>query len=444
MSILLLITLGSASVIAGRWIFGRWFNPLSLYTTIWTGSLSLFELRLLRYYDLEPETWVIIADAWLSFALGCITLVAASYAIGKNGRRDVPSVLQADGIDKECRTIESALWLLNVISFLVVLQHWYIVLEKFGSIQNVIVFGNILYSYRVSEGLPGTIPYLDALALTGSLLAGVYTALTKKFRVVAMLPPAITVLSEIASMGRAKILIAALLFFTGYFHGKRRFHTSNAIVERSRIRRALPILAATLLLVVGAEFVRSNRGAVESLPAATQTLKNIRGFAFITPSIYLYLTVHHGVFNQYLKRDEEHTPWGSNTFAPLYRLISKFGFDTFVPDYMRFYATPVGSNTGSYLKELHADFGLPGIFIFPYLLGLLSALFWYKFEERRRYVDLAVLAHLLLIVMMSFFINVTRAGHWVASLIATILVCYVIDRRARVKEIVRVSKAATI
>jgi oligosaccharide repeat unit polymerase len=431
MTILIIIYLGGLTLLFGRWMFGYWFTPFNLYTAIWTISLSLFELRLIVYYPLEAETWIMIVDAWLSFSLGCLIFGAYRYVSVKNIQPTGNGLSQPGPTENEIGILKTTIIVFSIIAALVVLQYWYVVVKKAGSVMNVFLLANTLYSYRVSEGLPGTIPYLDSLALTGSLLSGVYLAFRRRFHIITLFCPIIIIFDEIASMGRAKILTAAILFFAGYFLGRTRCVNAEIIEKTGSLRRIIPIVFAALVLVSGAEFIRSTRGAVESLPAATTSLNKIRNNAFITPSIYMYLTSHHGVFNQYLKHDEEHTPWGSNTFAPLYRFLSKFGFDTYVPNYMPFYTTPVGSNTGTYLREIHADFGLSGIFIFPFLLGCLSTLYWYRFIDRGRYIDLAILAHLLLVVTMSFFINVMRAGHWVASLIFTLLICYYIETRKK-------------
>jgi len=243
------------------------------------------------------------------------------------------------------------------------------------------------------------------------------------------LPLVIVVLLEIAAMGRARIIFAAILFYGGYATstGEKRRRTS--LRRRHWIRQAIPLLAGAAILIVGAELVRSSRAAVENLPSTTPALQKLRSSTFITPSIYLYLTVDHGVFNQYLKRDDEHTPWGSNTLAPLYRFASKFGFDTEVPVYQRVYNTPVGANTGSYLRELHADFGLPGVFIFPYVLGLGVTSVWFRFRQKKRYVDLMFLTYLLLVVMFSLFYPATRAGDWFIGLMVGCAIGYFLDWR---------------
>ncbi len=431
MSIVLVLVFGVVLGLLGRAVFGRFANPIGLYAVVWTVSLVLFEARLIRYYDLEPETWLIILGSWCAYTLGAVSVAAARYAGGK------PTALvplrsartNFSDLSHDLKLMERLLWVLNVIALLVVLQHWGVAVKKFGSVFNVILLGNIVYSERVSEGLPGTLPYLDAFAMTGTILGGVYTGLSRKFKIVTLVPLMALVCIDVLNMGRLKILFGAVFYFGAYAITRQTFGVSIQERGRGLLRRLVPILVVIALVVGGAEFVRSVRGSIESLPAATATLQKIRGSSIITPSVYLYLTVDHGVLNQYLRRDEEHTPWGSNTFAPVYRVLSKFGFDTNLPVYQRFYFTPVGSNTGTYLRELHADFGLPGVFLVPFLLGCGITALWYRVTRSGSYIDIVLFVHGLLAVMLSFFIVVTRAGDWWISLFVGLVVAHLFDRR---------------
>lgn len=414
----------------GRIVFGRWYNHVALYFSIWGISLLLFEARLINYYPLQPETWLVILAGSLAFLLGAVTPASTRWASGSDGPSPQP-VLQTDSLvlnrDGE-RFLLVSLWIANIISFCAAMQHWYIVIKTFGSVTNALVMGNLLYSYRVSEGLPGSIPYLHSLAMTGAVLGGMYTAVKGTLKFVAIVPMIVMVLIETANMGRANMVIAAALFLGGYAMLRVRMPRRVTVVRFGKLKRVLAISVAVLVLGVGAESVRIARGSHEALPFATQTLNKFQGASFLTPSIYLYLTVHFGVLNQYLRQDVEHTPWGSNTFAPLYRILAKVGFNTPATWYQRFYKTPVGANTGSYLRELHADFGVLGILTVPYLIGLFSSIAWYRFLTHGRYLALIVAAYLGALVAMSIFVIGTRSGELLLSFLPSALVGVRLDR----------------
>ncbi len=425
----LILISGIIFILLGRWIFGKWFNHVSLYAGIWSGSLALFELRLINYYPLESETWIIILTGWLAFLLGSVTVVIAKLALGKS---DINSLSQlavtTNLIEREQHLLEKILWVLNIITLFAALHSWYLLINKFGSISGVFVYGSLLYSFRVSEGLPGSIPYISSLSLTATLLAGVYTTLVGRVKLIAILPIFIVVIIDLSSMGRALMVMAAILFCTGYFlmpHPKRMLQIKTSV---SKYKRFVSVLVAIALLIGGGELVRSTRHVNEDFQAANRTLQQLQGASFITPSIYLYLTVHHGVLNQYLKQNSEHAPVGSNTFASVFRILEKFGFNTHVNTYQIPYNTPIGANTGTYLRELHADFGLIGILVIPYLIGLSMSFLWYRLREKKKYVDLALMGYLQVVVGMSLFYIATRAGYLLVYLIGSLVMGMILDR----------------
>jgi len=433
MSIIIITVIGIGLVYSGRLVFGAWVNPVSLYTGLWSISLILFELRLIQYFDLETETWAIIIGAGMAYCIGCFCVVGARYAFLKPtmfdnvGNWSIQKIVSGD----ELRLLNMTLWILNIIGMIAVVQYWYVGMKLYGSLQNIFIFGNIIYSKRIAVGMPGTIPYIDATAMAGAVLAGAYTALTRRLRIVAILPILIIVLVDIVNMGRAKMFFGTILYFCSYVACKDTRKKAAVKNIRYSLNKIIPVIITAAILWGGAEFVRSTRITNETVPGATQALGKFSGSYFITPSIYLYLTVHPGVFNQFLIRDDEHTPWGSNTFAPAYHILSKFGFETPSSVYQRFYPTPAGANTGTYLRDLYADFGLPGLFLFPFILGIIATALWYRYLKTRYYVDLMMLAHILVIVLMSLFYMATRAGDWFVGLIIGLVVGSLVDKKIR-------------
>lgn len=324
---------------------------------------------------------------------------------------------------------------LTLVAFLAVLQHWSVLLNKFGSITSVLVSGNLIYRMRTSEQLPGMVPYLDSFGLAASFFAGVYSARTGKIRLLALLPLLIVILEDIAQVGRAKILNAGILFFSGFFLARVPYQNEMKIAGAGKGRRLLNLVIVVALLLSAAEFIRSFRRTYEGLYGASQQLSKLEGAAFITPSIYMYMSSHPGVFSAYWKAGGEHPFPGSNTFAPVYRILAKFGIGEDVPDYQKFYTIPIATNTATYLRELHADFGYAGILVAPFLLGLLSTYLWLRIKTHNRFVTVAVLAHVYVVVAFTYLYQATRAGYWVMTLLISIGVGAVLDRIVRQPEL---------
>jgi oligosaccharide repeat unit polymerase len=124
----------------------------------------------------------------------------------------------------------------------------------------------------------------------------------------------------------------------------------------------------------------------------------------------------------------EGTPPGGNTFAPLYRLLSKLDVVEPVKEYEKFYFVPMGTNTGSYLRELYADWGLAGTLSIVYLLGAICSIVYEAYQRKRSLVLLATLAHLNVLVFFTFALQTTRWTYWLISLVASILAGTIVDR----------------
>jgi oligosaccharide repeat unit polymerase len=429
--ILLVMIIGLFGLFAGRAAFRQWFNHVSLYSGIWGLSLMLYDLHLINYYKMETETWIIILGGWILFIIGSLTVVFARNAIGADEERRGPStgINQVVALDDERRILEIALWILIFISLVAALHTWYVLIQMFGSVTDVLLRGAFLYKIRVSEGIKGSIPYFKFLCLPATLLAGVYTAKIGKLKIVAILPIVISIIVDLSSMGRAMMIMAAILFTTGYFLTKKENENADNSTKIISLKKLSMFVMALVLLFAGSELVRSTRHVNENVVGAKRTLQRLEGASFITPSIYLYITGHHAVLNQYLKDESVEKFPAANTFAPFFRLLAKFGFDTEVESYQKFFRIPVTANTGTYLRELHSDFGITGILFGPYVIGILCSYFWFRYRRSKSYVSLVILSYMQVMVAMSLFYLVTIAGYLLVYLIIGLCIAVFIDYR---------------
>ncbi len=429
------LTLGLGGIVFGRICFQRWFNHLSLYSLIWGAGLALFELRLMNYHPITAEAWLIFGYAWIAFSIGSIALPLVRRAIAFDIEDQPETYILPQASPREKRVLMLTIFVLTFIAILAVLQHWSVLLNKFGSIPNVLISGNLIYRMRTSEQLPGMVPYLDSFGLAAAFFAGVYSARIGKIKLLTLLPLFIVILEDVAQVGRAKILNAGILFFSGYFLTRLPYQKGASIGNTGRGRRLLNLVIVVALLLSAAEFIRSFRRTYEGLYGVSQQLSKLEGAAFITPSIYMYMSSHPGVFSAYWKAGGEHPFPGSNTFAPVYRILAKFGIGEDVPDYQKFYTIPIATNTATYLRELHADFGYAGILIAPFLLGLLSTYLWQRIKTYNRFVAIAILAHIYVVVAFTYLYQATRAGYWVMTLLISTGVGAFLDRLVRKPEL---------
>ncbi len=424
---LLILICGLLGVLVSRMLLGRWFNHLAMYSFIWGVGMAAYAMRLISYKPMADEVWLLIGYGWAAFAAGACLIPLGRAALGVISSERVEAVpLSVARLEQ--RLLAASIVVLSLIGLVGALQHWSVLISHFGSVAMVIVRGNLIYRMRVSDELPGMLPYVDSFALAAVFLAGVYGARSGRIRPIALFPLLVIIVSDIALVGRAKMLNGIVLFLSAYFVGRWGSGSMAMRQPVPRWKKVVGLLLVLALFLSAAEFVRGFRGTFERFYGASRRLTELERNILITPSLYMYISSHPAVLNAYWKAGGEHPFPGSNTFAPVFRILARFGLADDVPDYQKFYPIPFPSNTATYLRELHADFGLGGVLLGPYALGLLCTVLWFKVRRQPKITSLALLAHLYVVVAFSYLYQATRAGYWVISLGLSLLVGAVIDR----------------
>lgn len=77
MSIFLILSIQFISIIFSRIYLKKWFNHISVYSSVWGTVLSLYEWRLMNYIEISDFTWLIITYCYGTFVLGVITVYVA-------------------------------------------------------------------------------------------------------------------------------------------------------------------------------------------------------------------------------------------------------------------------------------------------------------------------------------------------------------------------------
>jgi oligosaccharide repeat unit polymerase len=433
MSILLILFFGSLFFYGGKRLFQKALNPLSLYTIVWMFLLTFYELKLIRYDTLTLKTWIVVSFAELAVALGCLTVFTARNTFGKEIKLfSVNRKIHFSIFDDGGRTILFFTVLFSLIGILAAIQHWMVLIKEFGSIAMVLIKSAVVYRMRVQGEIKGVIPYIFSFTYVAVFLSALYAGYYNKFKLIMLLPFIAMIIKSLAEVARASMLFGIILFFLAYViirYVKRLDINDTTKMNRKKIILSLTIIFS--LVVFSAALVKSFRGPLENYKASTRTLKNLENGFLISPSLYLYASAHVGVLNDYFKKDDEITPFGENTFLPFYRILAKFNLVEKPSYYQKGYFIPLWTNTGTYLREIHADFGYVGLFTIPYLLGLFTTLFWFRFFEKFKYSDLVILLFLLVLITFTFLVMVTRLSYWLISLILILFTLLLIDKIVR-------------
>jgi oligosaccharide repeat unit polymerase len=420
-------------ILLSKHLFEKWFNHLSAYTFIWYSMLVLYELKLIKYYNLTFETWFVILAAFAAYILGIFTFFTSRKALG-----------HSTSIKKNTLPFDSSLFLNNskILKYTIIITgliglygaitNWLVLLNKFGSISNVMIYANVVYKARVSGSLD-FLPYFTSFSYVSIFFCGLYVAKRNRFSFFLLIPFVAVVLTGLSNMGRAGMLFALFEFSCVVIFVKYTFKKNELRIRKDRKKLVITFISLLLLLVVGATLVKSLRNpGGEKFRGSTNTLNNLEVAGVITPSIYLYLSANVVVLNEYLKLQEETASWGQNTFLPVYNLLSKFKVVQRPETYMRFYFTPVYTNTATFLRDLLVDFGVSGILMIPYFLGLLLTFLWFKFFSNSSVLLLVILVYLYVIMLFSFLMMYTRSGDWTFSLLILLLIAPILEKSSKI------------
>jgi len=404
------------------------------------GLIFLYELKLLPYPDIIPTAWFFIISSFLSFLLGILTIISAKNLYPKDQLPSPKSNLSLPIFADGGKALKYSILFFSIIALLVAIQRWIVLIDMFGSITAVLVNAAVIYRLNVHQEIKEFIPILPAFVYIAVFLSGIYTAYKGKFSFLTFLPFIGIVLKELTYFGRAELLLTLLEFLFSFF--LFRHLLNNDISNRFKFSKKNATVAVTLLLIVliaSASFIRVGRGARENYVGASRELRQLEENFIISPSIYLYLSSTAGVFSKYLESGGEDVKFGENTFFIFHVFLSRLGIIEKPEFFPRGYYIPMWTNTGTYIRELHADFGMAGVFLVPYLIGLLITWLWFKFYEEKSLIVFAFLVYFYLIVGFSFLTLVTKLNQWYISLFIILLFLPVLERiaisRKRLKRI---------
>lgn len=435
MSILLILVISTLGIISGKIIFKKWFNHLTIYCIIMGGTVYLYELKLLPYPDLIPLAWLYIIITFISFLFGILTITSGRNVFQKDQPLSQSLLLDVPILKDGGKAVKYSLFFLSVVTLLAAIQHWIVLINMFGSIPAVLLNAAIIYTLSLYGDVEGVIPYLSYIGYVAIFFSGIYTAYKGKFTLLTFFPFVGIIIKEIAVVGRAGILFALLEFVFTFFLFRHLLTTD--VAKRFKFSKTNGIFAATILLtfiIATASLIKIIRGSTETYAARSTELSQFRDNIILTPTLYLYLSSDPGVLSKYLQSKENFnsevqlTKVGQNTFYPIYSLLAKFGLGERVPGYQKPYYLTAWTNTGTYIRELHADFGIIGTLLGAYLLGLSITFLWFKFYEKRSMIVLALLVYFNLIVGFSFLVMVTRLLYWFISLVVIILFVPILNR----------------
>jgi len=396
--------------------------------------IILYELKLIAYNNIRLETWIIIISAFMFLWLGTITVILS---------KDINKIPKSKTANREklfsVITDNEKLIMLIIIIFTIIgsisaYYHWKELIERFGSVTNALIQSSIIYRLRVEGKISTGIPYLFGFVHASLVLGGIYSALKGKVSLFLLLPFIVLAIKSLAEVARAGMLLGIIEFSVSYLLFNQYIKSLEIRKVKVKIRNTIIGTIIVLSLFIGTiVIVKFFRAPVDNYKASTRTLQEWKGGVIFSPTIYMYLSSDIGILDAYLVDENEKNSFGQQTFFPLYRLLSKFSTVDKPSYYQKGYFIPIWSNTGTYLRDLLADFGYVGVFLFPFLLGLAITFFWYRFLINGSMISFIITIYLYIIIALSFLNIATRLGNWLIGFVILLVIVYVLRNNFKFK-----------
>ena len=429
MIILISLIIIIISFILGKHIFGYWFNHLFIYATSWALFAILYEIKLIRYTSISTETWLIVSVTFLIYVSGVLSVYLSRnifYPQYIPPEKDKSFDITLDGGN----LLIYGILFFSLLGLIGAIEHWLALVNEFGSIPAVLASAGEVYRMKVRGEDIGQIPYLYIFSYVAIFLGAIYSAYKNRISILVLVPFLGAIIKDISGFARAGIFFSFILFLLTFMI--TRYALKKIHPEWYRYNKKLIVQLTLIIFLVlsSVTLIKQVRGSFEEFKASSSSLNSLQG-GIISPSIYLYFSSDIAVLSKYFEGEGEPAYFGQNTFLSFYNFLAKMDFVEKPPTFPKGYFMPIWSNSATYLRELHVDFGAWGLFIIPYLLGLFTTFYWFKFFSTYRVSDLLVLIYLNVIVSFSVFYMVTRLASWFLSFTVLLILLPITSRYLR-------------
>ena len=373
-----------AELIVAAKIYRKIVNPVVLYVLPWLLSVSLYEMKLIKYYTLSLTTWLIIILFQGLFFACCFVFKEKKEAKVRDYCHSLDS-----------RTVFWTIMALTAFSALAIMPNFIFFLHRYG-ITFMSKFSEV-YNDRLNGNAPFSIPYIGVFIYLCVVLTGIYY---KKygFNFYLFIPLGLAVIDSIQGGGRSGLVLIFLLFVVPYLFVQK--DTKKVKKNKNWIW-----IAAFLFLVV-AVFVLVTRERSwidenhEDYRYMSDTMKSL---IKISPSIYknyAYFSSPIGVLNAYLENPD--FTFGKNSLSFFISFLNKFGADLPYARYQDYYYVPIHTNVGTYIREIIQDY----YYFAPLVLIAFTLLFSKAYALLRRGNPFGEILFSIMgvSVVMSFFV----------------------------------------
>ena len=383
MYFLYLITSIAELIVAGK-IYRKIVNPVTLYVVPWLLSVSLYEMKLIKYYTLSLTTWLIIILFQGLFFACCFVFKEKKEAKVRDYCHSLDS-----------RTVFWTIMALTAFSALAIMPNFIFFLHRYG-ITFMSKFSEV-YNDRLNGNAPFSIPYIGPFIYLCVVLTGIYY---KKYGInfYLFIPLGLAVIDSIQGGGRSGLVLIFLLFVVPYLFVQKDTKKVKKNKNWIWIAAFLVLVVAVFVLVTRERsWIDENH---EDYRYMSDTMKSL---IKISPSIYknyAYFSSPIGVLNAYLENPD--FTFGKNSLSFFISFLNKFGADLPYARYQDYYYVPIHTNVGTYIREIIQDY----YYFAPLVLIAFTLLFSKAYALLRRGNPFGEILFSIMgvSVVMSFFV----------------------------------------
>ena len=373
-----------AELIVAYQIYKKIVNPVVLYVFPWLLSVSLYEMKLIKYYALSLTTWLIIILFQGLFFACCFVY---------KQKREVKIRNYCHSLDS--RTVFWTIMALTAFSALAIVPNFIIFLHRYG-ITFISKFSEV-YNDRLNGNAPFSIPYIGVFIYLCVVLTGIYYK-KNGINFYLFIPLGLAVIDSIQGGGRSGLVLIFLLFAVPYLFVQK---------EPKKVKKNknwIWIVAFLCFVVAVFVLVTQERSWInedhEDYQYMSDTMKSLLK---ISPSIYknyAYFSSPIGVLNAYLENPD--FTFGKNSLSFFISFLNKFGANLPYARYQDYYYVPIHTNVGTYIREIIQDY----YYFAPLVLIAFTLLFSRAYALLRRGNPLGEILFSIMgvSVVMSFFV----------------------------------------
>lgn len=396
--------------------FKKWVNPITAFCLPWGLMLFCYDLKLVEYYDLDVETYLVVLIGTVVFFMSCLigaNLHPLTLVITKYGHNQVDMSIVEKKLKLWIIILSSAAVGVSILRLIgLVGQYGWDFYNQLAKIYGEKLLG--IYSNSAFE-----IPYSGFLIVTAVTLAGIYFS-NYGFKKILLIPLIVLLAQPILGGTKQVIIEGAILIAFSVLLSKHRNFKINKLF----------LIMSTLLIVSMIFFVTSQRiNYISEWSVQTYATPGFQAVIDEVPAlyqIYTYFSSPVGVLNAYLMNPNY--SFGGNTLLPLYNLLGHFDPDLAGVRFQEFYSIPIHVNVGTMFREFIQDYHYIGAASFLAVYGGISGNLYRRYLVLEDMSSIFLNSMFLMATFMSFFTWMFRDANLLIALFVGNWICSRIQR----------------